>query len=335
MYSTWQRVVTPVLALALAACGSSAESETSAETGSDSGSAAGDEIGTETETETSAEDESGSGETDAGTETDSETETTATPGLEGEFSFLTYNVAGLPEGVSSSHPEANTPQISPLLNAYDLVLVQEDFWYHEELSADAEHPYQSQPWSEEPSLVDMGDGLNRFSIFPFELHEREAWYDCNGTLDCASDCLATKGWSFARTTFEAGVVVDVYNLHMEAGSCEEDLVIRDQAAMDLVSAIAIRSEGRPVIVAGDFNLRTTDPEDVFALDTIKSGAGLADACEVLDCGDARIDQVLYRGSESLLLEAQQWWIPPEFVTEDEEDLSDHLPVAVRLRYETL
>jgi hypothetical protein len=45
----------------------------------------------------------------------------------GDFLALTYNVAGLPEGISGSHPETNTPLIGPLLNAYDLVLMQESW----------------------------------------------------------------------------------------------------------------------------------------------------------------------------------------------------------------
>src|SRR6185503_16774088 len=40
----------------------------------------------------------------------------------GEFLALSYNVAGLPEGISGSHPATNTAIIAPLLNDYDLVL---------------------------------------------------------------------------------------------------------------------------------------------------------------------------------------------------------------------
>ena len=36
--------------------------------------------------------------------------------------MLTYNVAGLPEGISQSHPEANAPIISGLLGDFDVVL---------------------------------------------------------------------------------------------------------------------------------------------------------------------------------------------------------------------
>ena len=59
-------------------------------------------------------------------------------------SVLSYNVAGLPAGISSSEPDVNTPIISPLLNDYDIVLVQEDFIYHRDLARDAEHTFHSE-----------------------------------------------------------------------------------------------------------------------------------------------------------------------------------------------
>ena len=44
------------------------------------------------------------------------------PTNEGNFSVLSYNVAGLLEGLSQSKPSVFIPMISPLLNNYDLVL---------------------------------------------------------------------------------------------------------------------------------------------------------------------------------------------------------------------
>lgn len=64
--------------------------------------------------------------------------------VEGTFTALTYNVAGLPEGINADqHPVANTPLISPRLNNYDLVNVQEDFFYHDLLIKDNHHKYKS------------------------------------------------------------------------------------------------------------------------------------------------------------------------------------------------
>ena len=80
-----------------------------------------------------------------------------------QFSVLTYNVAGLPAGISSSEPDINTPLISPLLNRYDIALVQEDFVYHRDLARDAEHVFHSEEKEMGEKLVN--DGLNRFSQF--------------------------------------------------------------------------------------------------------------------------------------------------------------------------
>lgn len=267
------------------------------------------------------------------TEAGSETETTGPIADPGEFDLLTYNVAGLPQGLSSSDPEAHMPQISPLLNDFEIVVVQEDFWYHTELSAEVTHPHQSTPWTDEPTYEDMGDGLNRFAQYPFELHERVAWWSCHGTIDNGSDCLATKGWSFARHTIDEGVEIDVYNLHMEAGGSQEDIDVRDKSVDDLVAAIAERSEGRAVIVAGDYNLHEQDPVDLAQYQRLIDGAGLLDACWETSCNNTSIDRVLYRGAANLSLSATTWAQPPEFVdAEDNGPLSDHDPTAVHFVY---
>ena len=53
----------------------------------------------------------------------------------GAFSYLTYNVAGLPQEVSSENPEEHIPLISPLLEPFDVVVTQEDFdWWTDDLA---------------------------------------------------------------------------------------------------------------------------------------------------------------------------------------------------------
>ena len=244
------------------------------------------------------------------------------------FSLLTYNVAGLPEGLSGSKPESFIPLISPLLNEYDLVLVQEDFWYHALLIEDLEHPHQSPPMWEVPELTEMGDGLNRFSIFPFDPLVRTQWVQCHGHLDCSNDCLATKGFSVARTDLGGGALVDVYNLHMEAGGCPEDIVSRTAGVAQLLEAIKANSSDVALIVAGDFNLREGDPTELPLIEQLLEEGGLTDACMSLDCGDLRIDKVMFRSSEKLQLSAESWRIPGHFVSLDGHPLSDHEPVEV-------
>lgn len=252
--------------------------------------------------------------------------------VEGELSLLTYNVAGLPDLISKSDPEEFIPQISPLLNGYDLVLVQEDFAYHAELSGAAEHPYRTAPMFEVPDQIPMSDGLNRFSVFPLGRLHRIQWPGCSGDFDCSNDCLATKGFSFARVELAPGVTADVYNLHGEAGSCPEDAVQGRLGMRRLAEFIGTWSAGRPVLVAGDFNLRWNNPEDVEALQILVDQTGLTEACLALDCGDERIDKVFYRSSETVQLVPLTWTVPPEFVDPSGEDLSDHEPVAVRFEW---
>ena len=83
----------------------------------------------------------------------------------GEFSLLAYNVAGLPEELSGSSPLVNMPQIGPLLNEFDVVLLQESWRtpdpnpfaptraYHEELESRVDHEHRSVP-AEQPFGTD-------------------------------------------------------------------------------------------------------------------------------------------------------------------------------------
>ena len=267
----------------------------------------------------------------------------------GSFLALTYNVAGLPEGLSGSHPEVNTPLISPLLNGYDLVLVQESWQtpeenpfdpvrvYHEILVLDARHPYLSVPATHplgmdptRPTAI-LGDGLNRFSRFPFEPVVRTAWATCHQS---AADCLAFKGFSVARTTLAPGLGLDVYNLHMEAGSDPEDDQARDQGVTQLIEFIDTFSSGRAVIVGGDFNLHTDREPDATIFERLLTGAGLTDVCSALACPEpGRIDKFTFRSGGGLNLAPLSWRFETDvFVRGNGEPLSDHEALAVRFAW---
>ncbi|HGG57070.1 MAG TPA: endonuclease, partial [Nannocystis exedens] len=261
------------------------------------------------------------------TDTDTDTDTAVDP-QSGVLTVLCYNVAGLPQGISGSNPEVNTPLISPLLNGYDLVLVQEDFYYHEELIAEALHPYQSERSGD--GVNDLGDGLNRFSQSAFGPHKRITWEACYGQLSNGSDCLAKKGFSVAEHELAPGVLVDVYNLHMDAGRDPEDVTARAEQAEQLAATIADRSAGKALIVAGDTNMKE---EDEVYLQGLIDTAGLTDSCRALNCGEElRIDRVLYRSSATLGIDATAWALDPVFVDTEGADLSDHKAVAVTLQW---
>lgn len=248
----------------------------------------------------------------------------------GEFSLLTYNVAGLPQGISASNPEKNIPLISPLLNQYNLALVQEDFYYHEQLRAESQHPYRSIPKAAAAQFTD-GDGLNRFSEFPFGSFLREPWQHCSN--EDASDCLAKKGFSAAETEIAPGIIVDIYNLHMDAGGTTEDIAARQFQIEQLIRRVKARSAGKPVIIAGDTNLHTSRREDDLMLETLLTELDLSDACRTLGCNSEQIDRVLFRSSDELTLTPISWQLDLDFVDEQGNPLSDHPAVSVVFQWD--
>jgi endonuclease/exonuclease/phosphatase family metal-dependent hydrolase len=270
-------------------------------------------------------------------------------GPSGEFLALTYNVAGLPMGLSSSMPELFTPLIGPLLNDYDVVLMQESWQtpdpnpgeplrvYHEILVEASEHPHKSVPadvpWMSDPERPEalLGDGLNMFSDFPFGETTRVRWPTC---VETASDCLALKGFSVTRMELDDGESVDVYNLHMEAGGSPEDDAARDQDIDLLVEFMADFSEGAAVIVGGDFNLHTDREPAATQFARLLDEADLQDACTVQECDrPGSIDKFLFRSSDALELGVESLRFETDvFVSDDGVPLSDHDPLAVRFAW---
>jgi hypothetical protein len=276
----------------------------------------------------------------------------AAPGLRsGSFTTLSYNVAGLPEGLSSSMPARFTPMIGPLLNDYELVLLQESWQtpeqnplaplrgYHEILVAASDHPYKTppaaQPFGNDPARPTalLGDGLNVFSRFPLGETTRVAWATC---VDTASDCLAFKGFSMTPAELDDGLPVHVYDLHMEAGGSPEDDVAREGGIDQMIAFIGEHSQGTALIVGGDFNLHTEREPAGSQFARFVRVTGLTDACTELDCDDpGSIDELLFRSSDALELRATSWGREDVFVSDQGEPLSDHLPVGVGIAWAEL
>lgn len=244
------------------------------------------------------------------------------------FRALTYNVAGLPQGISSSSPITNQPIMSPLLNAYDLVIVQEDFAYHNLLSKDAHHPYQTTPLSSYNSLV--GDGLDAFSGIPLTLLSRTKWVTCNGWFDQGSDCLSSKGFFFAQITPYPGVTIDLYDLHADAGRSSGDIQARREQFKQLADAISVLSKGHAVILGGDTNLKTDkEPLDEVVLDDFMTATGLKDSARTLGAIE-KLDRLMFRNAAdgSIELEPKKWRIADEFIDAAGNPLSDHEAINV-------
>ncbi len=248
-----------------------------------------------------------------------------------EFTILSYNVAGLPQGISSSNPLVNMPRIGQKLNLFDIVLVQEDFSYHYNLRYGDGHPFES---AFDSFHGTVGDGLNSFSYCSFTDLQRVTWDACHGVFSYANDCLTPKGFMFARYEISGGVFVDIYDLHMDAGGSDGDNEARIVQVEQLIEKINTFSAGQAVIVCGDFNMRYSSVKDNINLTRLISSTGLIDARIELGIAGDRIDKVLYRSNGTVLL--------TPLASSDETDtfldkkgnrLSDHDAMSVLFRWE--
>jgi hypothetical protein len=276
--------------------------------------------------------------------------TSATAAVSGSFSVLTYNIAGLPEGISSAPtPRASaTTAIGQRLGPYDVIHVQEDFNYHSNLYAADAHPYRT-PTS---GIAGFGSGLNTLSNYQYDTGdlERVRWNSCNFS---EADCLTPKGFTFMRLRLAEGVYVDLYNLHADAGNTADDLEVRADNLNQLTSFIASHSAGNAIVVMGDTNTRYTRVGDTIA--SFVANNGLTDAWVELVRGGVPpaagspaptctastlntcevVDKVLYRSSRFVTLDATYYNNDnAAFLDSSGRKLSDHEPIAVRFAWST-
>ncbi|MFF7547523.1 jacalin-like lectin [Streptomyces canus] len=272
----------------------------------------------------------------------------ATAADSGSFSVLSYNVAGLPEAISSASTprESSTTAIGRRIAPYDIVHVEEDFNYHAYLYAgDTNHAYRT-PTS---GGAGIGSGLNTLSKIPYDGDdfERVRWNSCQ--VD-SGDCLTPKGFTFMRERLAEGVYVDVYNLHTNAGTNDGDLASRADNLNQLTAFIQTHSAGNAVVVMGDTNTRYTRSGDTIAefaaangltdpwVQLVRGGTPPAKGSDALVCDQTGptvpntcevVDKVLYRSSRLVSLNATSYSNEhAKFLTDAGLMLSDHDPISV-------
>lgn len=275
------------------------------------------------------------------------------------FTVLTYNMKGLPAQIEIApgvfvpgNPDSPVavPQIISSLQAnigdFDVVAIQEAFdptFYAGVAGAGANAPAFDPPVP--PALA--GSGLIRLSQDPFTEYARETWTTCGPNRE---DCFANKGFSMARHSV-LGEIVDIYNMHGDAGQEAEDFAARASQLAQLAAGIGTFSEGNAVIVLGDTNSlfhRAADSLPSFMTSTaladtwtelINGGAtpapgsgalaGCNDDAETDGVACERIDKVFYRSSATLALTPTAYDVPADLFDDINGDqLTDHRPVVV-------
>lgn len=267
----------------------------------------------------------------------------------GSFTVLSYNVGGLPDIISSSNPKEYTIQISPLLNNFDFVSVQEDFAYHNDLIRYDNHPYRTATSGNVP----FGDGMNFMSNWELKNRNRVTWNDRHGYFDNGSDMLTPKGILFSRIEIADGYYIDIYNIHADAGSSAGDYAARRSNMNQLAAMIETVSEGNAVIVAGDTNCRFTRAEDNFETAVLdrygltdcwvqmkRGGVRPADGNALIDhnnlnsANNEAVDKIQYRSGAGVTLNCIDYNLLTNFVDPNGNQLSDHYPITATFSWST-
>ena len=89
-------------------------------------------------------------------------------------------------------------------------LIAQDFNYHAYIYATDNHQFRTATTGGVP----FGSGLNTVASTPWTTFQQVNWDRC---WINEADCLTPKGFSFMRMQIAAGVEVDFYNLHADAG----------------------------------------------------------------------------------------------------------------------
>jgi endonuclease/exonuclease/phosphatase family metal-dependent hydrolase len=200
------------------------------------------------------------------------------------FSIATLNVDGLPQKILVAKVNPDGPggggsvRIGRYLQkrGYDLVMMQEDFNYHEELTVPLEDDYQADAWS-----GDVGVDGRQIDFLHLQNHRfgcdglmgtwksgitltatiRTPWTANFGKFSHALDEMVTKGFRRYELTLRGGQQIVVYNMHMDAGDTADEREGKDSLDRDarlkqwsqLREDILARLDTRPVIVVGDLN----------------------------------------------------------------------------------
>jgi endonuclease/exonuclease/phosphatase family metal-dependent hydrolase len=274
---------------------------------------------------------------------------TATKPHSVEVSVASYNVQARP---LLDHPEEKFPQMSPLLNAYDVVLIQECFVRHELLWASADFP--NKVYFGRPARgKGINSGLSVLTRLPMGETANEHYRDA-GELQ---DRIASKGILLVRLQV-GGMPLDVYDTHMEAGNSPPAQQARRKQAEQVVEFVKKNSpSNHALILMGDFNMGPLRPgkpwqeyapnhyvseEDMqgrtSAFEIMRKGLALQDAADVLhekkvqkDADDG-IERLLYRDGTQVHVEPLSCAFDNErFRRPDGSRLSDGSPLVARIR----
>ena len=251
--------------------------------------------------------------------------------------ILVYNTHGLPGLFISDNPKKRFPVIGKKTQDFNISLLQEDYSHHEELSSGLAKESLAIRGGLGGSLICpfcTGSGLT--SVFNLPKNwavdvENETYDTCSGWLRGANDCFAYKGFQLIKVTLPSNKRLFIVNTHMDAGRRDSDRAAREKQLEHIISTIKQRTTAEALIVAGDLNLNSKNPEDVKLLESFKEELRLTDSFTGHKISNkwTILDYILYKQGEELEFKSISVGEDESFVTE-EGPLSDHPALIIEL-----
>jgi hypothetical protein len=251
--------------------------------------------------------------------------------------ILVYNTHGLPEIFISDNPKKRFPVIGKKTQDFNISLLQEDYSHHEELSSGLAKESLAIRGGLGGSLICpfcTGSGLTSLFNLPKNWAvdvENETYDTCSGWLRGANDCFAYKGFQLIKITLPSNKRFFIVNTHMDAGKRDSDRAARKKQLEQIISTIKQRTTTEALIVAGDLNLNSKNPEDVKLLENFKEELGLTDSFtgHKISKKWTILDYILYKQGEELEFKIISVGEDESFVT-DEGPLSDHPALIIEV-----
>ena len=123
-------------------------------------------------------------------------------------------------------------------------------------------------------------------------------------------------------------MIDVYNLHADAGGSAEDQRARTIQFLQLERFMSVYSPTQAVILAGDTNLHRNVSAENQLLDDFAGTVGLTEVMNALPNIPDHIDRVFYRSNQDVELTPTRWRVADEFQDAAGNPLSDHPAIHV-------
>jgi len=231
---------------------------------------------------------------------------------------VSYNTYGLSSCITWDDSKHRAEQISKRLNKYDLVFLQENWCFNDELQKHTDHSYIARGRTTDYffssfGCCDCGDGLLTLSNYEIVHQERVVFDQCNGWLGDMHDCWADKGFLYLQLKIGEDLV-DVYNVHLDAGDDTGDSLARWNQIKELSMHVEIR-KAKKLMIAGDFNI-SRNKEDRWMI-----GQGFKDLLrlEEKNTDENSVDHIFHRGLTAGQCDIMGF-----------DNLSDHPAIAVEL-----